>query len=142
VENLTSKYVNEIMRMISEIDAMGGALAAIKLGYQKQEIHKNAYTLSKKIEEKDKKFAHTGFTHKINSFSSQDHDKWVWTPPDLDELAKYKESRDTNQIKTRMAEIEYATKSNLDLMEPIKNALVFGATLGEIVDSMKLGIRK
>jgi methylmalonyl-CoA mutase N-terminal domain/subunit len=142
VESLTSEYVDKILSLISEIDAMGGALSAIKIGYQKQEIHKNAYALSAKIEQKEKKFAHTGFSQKRNSDFAQDHNKWTWTPPNLDELAAYKKSRDARQIASRLTGIEYAVKSNLDLMEPIKNALISGATLGEIVDSMKVGIGK
>ena len=50
VEYLTDQIYSAALSMIEEIDAKGGAMAAIKEGWQQRQIHNSAYSHLKDVE--------------------------------------------------------------------------------------------
>ena len=50
VEHLTAKIYDESLSMINEIDNKGGAMSAIKEGWQQRQIHNSAYKHLKDVE--------------------------------------------------------------------------------------------
>jgi methylmalonyl-CoA mutase N-terminal domain/subunit len=142
VEALTDKLIRKIEEEIEIIDKLGGALAAVKLNYQKNEISRNAYKHAMKIENGDKVFGHTGQIEFDESNSINIRNEWNWTPPDLDVLQEYKSSRVQSNLLETLKWISTAVICEEDLMLPIKNSLIAGATVGEIVQALRDGQNK
>jgi methylmalonyl-CoA mutase N-terminal domain/subunit len=139
VEALTEKLIGKIEEEIERIDQLGGALAAVKINYQKQEISRNAFQHAMNIENGATVFGHTSQFELTDSDSIDTRSDWTWTPPNLDVLAEHKSSRDQSALLETLERISRAVKFEEDLMLPIKNSLLVGATVGEIVQALRDG---
>jgi methylmalonyl-CoA mutase N-terminal domain/subunit len=142
VEELTDKLIARIEKEIETIDKLGGALAAVKLRYQKSEISRNAFQHAMNIENGIKVFGHTSQLDSEESDVMNIRNEWKWTPPNLDAFQEYKSSRDHSALLESLKCISRAVTCEEDLMVPIKNSLIIGATVGEIVQALSDGQNK
>lgn len=139
VEELTDRIIEKIENEIETIDKLGGALAAVKLNYQKKAISRNAFLHAMKIENGIKVFGHASQVEFDDLESINIRNEWNWTPPNLDLLHEFKSSRDKSALLEALKTISTAVLYEEDLMLPIKHSLIIGATLGEIVEALKEG---
>jgi methylmalonyl-CoA mutase N-terminal domain/subunit len=142
VEALTEKLIEKIEKEIEVIDKLGGALAAVKLNYQKNEISRNAFQHAMNVENGNKAFGHTSQIKLDDADSINIQSGWNWTPPNLETLQLYKSSRNQPALLETLKSISTAVLHNEDLMFPIKHSLIVGATVGEIVQALKDGQNK
>jgi methylmalonyl-CoA mutase N-terminal domain/subunit len=142
VEALTEKLIEKIESEIETIDELGGALAAVKLNHQKNEISKNAFQHAMNIENGKKNFGHTSEIEFDYADSINIQSEWKWAPPNLEALHVYKSSRNQSALLETLKSISTAVLHDQDLMLPIKRSLVAGATVGEIVQALKNGQNK
>jgi len=66
VEEMTDNLINDAMKIISEIDDLGGTVAAIEQGWIQNEITRSAYTYQKEIDSKARIIVG------VNQFEEQD----------------------------------------------------------------------
>ena len=133
VESLTSRLEEEAFHYIEKIDDMGGAIAALELGYQIREIHDSAYKHQENVE-KDKRII-VG----VNRYVSE-------TPPiagllkvdpelarhQIERLHQLRRDRDNVVVKKSLANLAEVARSDDNTVPVILECVENYCTLGEI----------
>ena len=138
VESLTDEIERLAWEYIEKIDEMGGAVAAIEVGYQQDEIEQSAYEYAKSIDDDERVIVG------LNKFATTDQ-----AEPDLQaidpalesgqvaRLKAYKAARDAVVLAGRLEELTMAARGTDNVLYPMKEALRAGATLGEVSDALR-----
>ena len=135
IEWLTEQMEEEAYKYFDRIDSVGGLLKAIKSGYLQKEIAENSYRLSRRVEDgKDYVVGVNKYaidekkpidTLKINFKAQQDQIK---------RIQMVRRERDGRKVKEALAKIGRAFENeDANAIEPMMNAVMEYATLGEIV---------
>ena len=138
VEAMTAEIVDRASALISRIDEMGGALAAIEAGYFQREIQEAAYQAQKAIESNE------AVVVGVNEFTVEEEtpiptmtiDPQV-EPEQVARLAAFRARRDGAKADRLRADLVSAAKEGRNLMPPIVEAVDGNVTLGEIVESLR-----
>ena len=139
VENLTDKIEEEANKYFKEIDSLGGVVSAIEKGYFQYEISRSASSHQKKID--NKKLIHVG----VNDFIKSDEKidiPILEIGRDVERYQKKKivslrKSRNNDSVEKTLSKVEESCKNGNNLLPPIIEAVKAGATMGEIVITMK-----
>ncbi len=138
IEDLTKSLEEKAAKMIEKIDIMGGAVEAIKLNFQEQEIAKTAYNYQKTLESKE------NIIVGVNKYQNQiEGNKPDFTINEksidnqLKRLKKFKKERDFNKTKLSLKKLENAANNKSNLIPCIIEAIESNATLGEISDILR-----
>ena len=133
VESLTTAIEEEILKIISVIDHMGGSVASIENGYMQEQIANSAYTQHREMESKKKILVG------VNSFVTPDE-----TEPTLikiddsiravqkEKIESLKKKRNIILAQESINAIEKAARSDQNLMPYVMDAVDNYCTLGEI----------
>ena len=139
VENLTDEIEEEANKYFDEIENIGGVIPAIEKGYFQYEISRSASSHQKKIDTNE--LIHVG----VNDYIKPDEKIDI---PILEigrdvedyqnkKIASLRQSRDSENIRNALLNIEKSCRGNNNLLPSIIESVKIGATLGEIVISMK-----
>jgi len=138
VEALTDTICQQAYQLIQEIDSMGGALSALKNGYQQRRIHESAWKQTKDIESKSRKVI--GVNHatveEVSEIEGQKIDQSIAQMQQL-KLQQLRELRDESVVSTALAEIRRASATDENLFPHILKAVQVYCSVGEIMNSMK-----
>ena len=133
VESLTDRLEAEALGLISRIDELGGAVAAIEAGFQQREIEDAAYEHARSVE------ADTSVIVGVNRFDVPDaepHDVLRIDPSvERDQIARLRQlrsDRDTDAVDTALDVVRTAAAGDTNLLYPIRDALRLEATIGEV----------
>jgi len=139
VEALTASLVEGARALIAEVDALGGAVAAIQSGWMQARIAESAYLAQRSIESGD------SVVVGVNRFVDEADDP----PIDLQRidpaiereqiarLESYRRERSAAEVEGRLAEVRTAAQGTANLMPAFLEAADAGATLGEICDVLR-----
>jgi methylmalonyl-CoA mutase N-terminal domain/subunit len=133
VESLTQKMVREIKELITTIDDMGGAVAAIERGFVQKEIEDRAYCIQTEIEE-GKRIVVGMNEYKVE----EDVDIALFKPSpeharsQIDKLQRLKKTRDQTRVQSTLEAVRKAAQGEENLMPRFIEAVKAYATLGEI----------
>lgn len=137
VESLTDRIEADAMELISKIDELGGAPAAIESGFQQREIEDAAYRFARSVDDG------TATVVGVNSFvveESAEPDVMVVDPSleakQVDALAEHRAERDNDAVTAALAAVTETARGSDNLLFPMKDALVAGATIGEITGAL------
>jgi methylmalonyl-CoA mutase N-terminal domain/subunit len=138
VEALTNEVEAAAWEYINQIDAMGGAVAAIEEGYMQNEIAASAYRYQNDIQTGEKVIVGLNkFTVKENPlgdiFSVDDSIRQL----QIDKINKVKAERDNEKVKELLQTLDSNARADVNLMPVILAAAENYATLGEIADTMR-----
>ena len=139
VENLTDEIEEEANKYFDEIENIGGVIPAIEKGYFQYEISRSASSHQKKIDTNE--LIHVG----VNDYIKPDEKIDI---PILEigrdvedyqnkKIASLRQSRDSENIRNALLNIEKSCRGSNNLLPSIIESVKIGATLGEIVISMK-----
>ena len=135
VEHLTDQLESEAFKYVELMDQMGGAVEALKEGFQIEEIHNSAYQYQKEVESQDRVVvgvnqyqSPTPPIEKLQTISSSE------TQNQLSRLAKVKSERNIQQVHKSLEELKTATESGRNTMPAIIKCVESYATVGEISD--------
>jgi len=138
LEFLTDEIERQAFEYIKKIDALGGAVTAIKRGYFQDEIARNAYEYQKQIEDGEKIIVG------VNKYiTDQEQVKNIlvidenMTEKQIQRIKKLKDSRDNEQVSNTLQKLENAGQGRDNLMPYIINCVESYATLGEISDCLR-----
>ncbi len=138
LEALTDEVEALALQYIARIDELGGAVAAIEVGYQQDEIEQAAYDYAKSIDNDERVIVG------LNKFTVDDEPEPELFPihPELERgqrrrLGEYKSARDASRLAQRLADVSAAARGSQNLLYPMKEALRADATLGEISDALR-----
>jgi methylmalonyl-CoA mutase N-terminal domain/subunit len=139
VEYLTNQIEERAAKYIEQIDAMGGAVAAIEKGFMQREIVESAYGFQKEVEAKKRIIVG------VNEFETEEKVpmKILQIDPEIEKtLVEHLKQVRTQRNQAKVDEIlnklrRAAEKENVNLMPFILQAVKEYATLGEICDTLR-----
>jgi methylmalonyl-CoA mutase, N-terminal domain len=139
VETLTNRLETAAQDYLDEIDALGGALAAIEAGYQQRQIQEAAYRVQREIEAEER------IVVGVNRF----RDDALPSPElqridptgereQIDRLRRLRAERDEAAWAAALERLEQAAAGQENLLPLIIEAVKANATLGEISDRLRV----
>ena len=138
VEYLTKQIRDGASTKINEIINNGGAMNGIERGFQQRAIHDSAWLQLSDIESGSRKII--GVNHAIDNSEIMDAGQ-VLNPENvknqIQRLKSHRESRNENDVRNSLNELTIACNSNDQLFPHILNAVKSGATVGEVMTTMK-----
>jgi len=138
VEALTDELEAKAKEYIAGIDAMGGAMAAIELGYIQREIQESAYRHQQAVERKD------SIVVGVNRFVVDEDvvpelmrvDEGV-AQEQRERLTALRNRRDRVAVQQALSVLESAAGGNDNLVPHILSAVEAYATIGEICSTLR-----
>jgi methylmalonyl-CoA mutase N-terminal domain/subunit len=139
IEALTDQIYVQAKKEIEKIETMGGALKAIEQGYQQQEIHSTAYRYFNEIERGERRIV--GVNH--GTMEEQIQIQPMKLNPEVtkhqhERLNALRTQRDNDRVASILAQITQASENGNNLFPIILEAVRADATLGEIMQAMKV----
>ena len=138
VEYLTKQIRDKASSKIDEIIKNGGAMNGIERGFQQRAIHDSAWLQLSDIESGNRKII--GVNHAIDNSEIMDAGQ-VLNPENvknqIERLKSHRSSRNENDVKNSLHELTIACNSSDQLFPHILNAVKSGATVGEVMNTMK-----
>jgi methylmalonyl-CoA mutase N-terminal domain/subunit len=135
IEALTDTIEERASAYIQRIDDMGGAVKAIELGFQQNEIQQSAYRYQQEIEERSR------LVVGVNAYTLDDEPEPSLMRLDpalaerqIERLRTLRSQRDTAQVRAALSQLEQAARGTANVMPYIVEAVECYATLGEIAD--------
>ncbi len=138
VESLTDRLEAAATVYLDEIDAMGGAIAAIEAGYQQRNIQDAAYHAQRSIE--------TGESVVVGVNRYQDDESVAPSIMRIDpaaeqdqvaRLAAFRSRRDPDAWQAAMDRLSAAAVGSQNLVPALIDAVKAGGTLGEVSDRLR-----
>ncbi|MFN7965334.1 MAG: methylmalonyl-CoA mutase family protein [Acidobacteriota bacterium] len=133
VESLTTELEAEALRLIEQIDAMGGAVAAIESGFQQREIADAAFRWQRALEQGDE------IVVGVNKFvaEKEPHVEVMHVSEELrrrqsERTAQVRAERDSAACASALERLVRTAKDGGNLMPEILEAVQKDATVGEI----------
>jgi methylmalonyl-CoA mutase N-terminal domain/subunit len=137
VESLTDRIEADALALITAIDELGGAVAGIDGGFQQREIESAAYDYARAIDAGDATVVG------LNRFEVQDDVEPDVTRVDealgqaqVARLNDHRAARGATEVEKALAAVTEAAQGSQNVLYPMKDALVAGATIGEITDAL------
>jgi methylmalonyl-CoA mutase N-terminal domain/subunit len=138
IEWLTNEVERRAWEYIEKIDALGGSVRAIELGFMQREIEEAAYRYQIALEEE------RAIVVGVNRFVQEDEEKPTLLRVDpaigrvqAARLAALRQRRDNELVQQRLRALEHAAEGSENLLPPIIDAVEAYATLGEISDTLR-----
>lgn len=138
VETLTNEIEMAAMKYLTEIENMGGAVAAIESGFFQQCIRESAYNKQKDIQTKEKIIVG------VNDYiDAEEVDIPTFKPPkesarrQIEKLRQLKTRRNDRAVKASLANVKRAANSRDNMVPVVVEAVRNYATVGEISDVMR-----
>jgi methylmalonyl-CoA mutase N-terminal domain/subunit len=137
VESLTNEIEARAVALIEQIDELGGAVRAIESGFQQGEIDEAAYRYARSID--DGSTVVVG----VNGFVSDTPvaTEVLTIDPELESThirlrTDRKMHRDNTAVSAALEAVTETARGLDNIMYPIKDALMLGATVGEITKAL------
>ena len=138
VERLTDELEAAARGWLAEVEARGGAVAAIERGYVQNAIAENAYRrelarergeeivvgVNKHVEETETSVP----IQRIDQAASERQ---------IARVAAYRAGQDRARVAATLTAVTDAARGTDNLLSPMKEALLAGATLGQICDALR-----
>ncbi len=140
VESLTDKMENEVMEYFDKIEDLGGVIPAIEMGFFQREIAEASMDYQRKVESKQRIVV--GVTDFIKENEEIDIPILKIDPKtelnQVDKIKKLKSERDNVLVGNCLEKIKLTAINGKNLLPPIIEAAKAYATMGEIVDVLKI----
>jgi methylmalonyl-CoA mutase N-terminal domain/subunit len=138
IEKLTSEIESAAQVYISKIDALGGMLRAIEVGYPQMEIQKSAYEYQQAVENGEQVVVG------VNRFQTTEEQSipTMRIDPEIERtqiarLNSLRARRDSAKSESALEEVERRARGAENLMPAILAAVEAYATVGEISDALR-----
>jgi len=138
VESMTNEVERLARQYIEEIDALGGAVAAIESNFMQNEIETAAYEFARSVDRGDKVVVG------VNRFSETQSTKADVFPVDVAQqeaqvvrVKALKVNRDNDAVRAALDDLATAARGTSNVLYPMKTALSRMATLGEVADVLR-----
>jgi methylmalonyl-CoA mutase N-terminal domain/subunit len=138
VESMTGDLEAAAAELMTAIEEMGGAVAAIERGFQKGEIERSAYRVARQIDAGERVVVG------VNRFISEGEARYqpLRDDPALEEeqakrLAQLRAARDGAQWRRTIDDLKRAAAGPENVLVPLRGALAAQATVGEVCDALR-----
>jgi methylmalonyl-CoA mutase N-terminal domain/subunit len=135
VERLTNEIEKEALEYISQIDALGGMLNAVEVGFPQKEIAESAYQFQLQYDSKEQVIVG------VNKYSDSDEQEiptlkidFAAEKKQIERITAYKQNRDPQRWSQALQDVESACRENRNVVPVLIDAVDAGVTLGEVSD--------
>src|SRR5262249_8419452 len=138
VESMTDDLEAAALELIASVESLGGAVAAIERGFQKEEIERSAYRVAREIDAGERVVVG------VNRFTAGSGEAYqpLRVDPSIEEeqakrLARLRATRDCAQWQRRIDDLKRAAAGSGNVLVPLREALRAQATVGEVCDALR-----
>jgi methylmalonyl-CoA mutase, N-terminal domain len=138
VEAMTDEVEAGARELMAKVEEMGGAVAAIEKGFQKSEIERSAYDVSKGIDSGER------IVVGVNRYQSAQEDRYepLRVDPSIEQdqrerLRVLREKRDNDAVQRALADLRKAAEGSDNVLYPMREALKELATVGEVCGALR-----
>jgi len=138
MESMTDDVADAAEELMARVEDLGGAVAAIERGFQKAEIERSAYQVTREIDAGERVVVG------VNKFTVPSDEPYesLRFDPELEEqqarrLATLRSERDAGQVSRRIDDLKKAATGSQNLLVPLREALRHRATVGEVCDALR-----
>jgi len=138
MESMTDDVADAADELMARVEDLGGAVAAIEQGFQKAEIERSAYQVTREIDAGERVVVG------VNKFTVPSDEPYesLRFDPELEEqqarrLATLRSERDAGQVRRRIDDLKKAATGSQNLLVPLREALRHRATVGEVCDALR-----
>jgi methylmalonyl-CoA mutase N-terminal domain/subunit len=132
VEALTAEVETGARRLMAQVEAQGGAVAAIESGFTQAAIQESAYRQQQAVEDGERivvgvnRFASDGTTVPVVKISPHHEREQVQA------LKELRAGRDRDRVGRTLSAVREAAAGSGNLLPPMREALAAYATIGEV----------
>ncbi|NNC75327.1 MAG: methylmalonyl-CoA mutase [Acidimicrobiia bacterium] len=138
IEALTDSIEAEAMAIIDDLEAAGGAVAAVAAGLPQQAIEDAAYDTARRLESGEEVIVG------VNRFASDDSSGDIPVlkvdptieASQVEQLASWKANRDGEAVASGLAAVTDTARGTSNLLYPMREALRVGCTVGEVSSAL------
>ncbi|MEU0282162.1 methylmalonyl-CoA mutase family protein [Streptomyces sp. NPDC006195] len=138
VERMTDDVEDAAVALMARVEEMGGAVDAIERGFQKSEIERSAYAVTRETESGERVVVG------VNRFTMDEKEPYepLRVDPAIEArqaagLARLRSERDRSAVDRALAELHAAAEGTANVLPPMKTALAARATVGEVCDALR-----
>lgn len=138
VEKLTDDVEAAALALMERVEDLGGAVAAIEHGFQKNEIERSAYRIAQETDSGERVVVG------VNRFQLDAEEPYepLRVDPAIEaqqaaRLSELRASRDQRAVDTAIAALQDAAKGEANVLYPMKDALRARATVGEVCNALR-----
>ena len=138
VESMTDDVADAADELMGRVEDLGGAVAAIEQGFQKAEIERSAYQVTREIDAGERVVVG------VNKFTAPSDEPYepLRVDPAIEQeqgrrLATLRSERDAAQFRHRIDDLKKAAAGSQNVLVPVREALRDRATVGEVCDALR-----
>ncbi|WP_329173857.1 methylmalonyl-CoA mutase family protein [Streptomyces decoyicus] len=138
VESMTDEVEEAAVALMRRVEDMGGAVAAIERGFQKEEIERNAYRLAQETDAGERVVVG------VNRFQLDEEEPYEPLRVDpaieaqqIERLAVLRERRNARAVSAALGDLRKAAEGTDNVLHPMREALRARATVGEVCDALR-----
>jgi methylmalonyl-CoA mutase N-terminal domain/subunit len=141
LESMTDDLEAAASELITRVEDLGGAVAAIESGFQKAEIERSAYRIARQIDDGERVVVG------VNKFTSPGEEPGEAYQPlrvdpaieqdQAERLARLRSGRDAGEWQRRITDLKKAAAGSQNVLVPLREALRAQATVGEACDALR-----
>ncbi len=142
VESMTSEVEDGARELMAKVEDLGGAVAAIERGFQKNEIEQAAYRITQGIENGERVVVG------VNSYIREDEERYeplrvnpAIEAEQAERLATLRAERDNDEVRRALDDLRKAAEGPSggtdNMLYPMREALRARATVGEVCDALR-----
>ncbi|MER6312089.1 methylmalonyl-CoA mutase family protein [Streptomyces sp. NPDC001657] len=138
VESMTDDVEEAARALMRRVEEMGGAVAAIEHGFQKEEIERNAYRIAQETDAGDRVVVG------VNRFLLDEAEPYEPLRVDpaieaqqIERLALLRSRRSAPAVTAALDTLRKAAESPDNVLPPMRDALRARATVGEVCDALR-----
>jgi methylmalonyl-CoA mutase, N-terminal domain len=141
VESMTDDLEAAASELITRVEDLGGAVAAIERGFQKAGIERSAYRIARQIDDGERVVVGV---NKFTTPGQEPGEAYQPLPVDpaieqdqAERLARLRSARDAGEWQRRITELKKAAAGSQNVLVPLREALRAQATVGEACDALR-----
>jgi methylmalonyl-CoA mutase N-terminal domain/subunit len=138
VEALTDEIEQRALELMATVEGYGGAVAAIERGYIQAQIADSAYAWEEALEAGDLRLVGVNFQRDASEAKVPIHhiDR-ERVLAQQQRTHAYKAAQDQVAVSSALAQVRAAADGSANLLPPMRAALLSGATLGQLCDTLR-----
>jgi methylmalonyl-CoA mutase N-terminal domain/subunit len=138
IEALTDEVESAARDLMAKVEDLGGAVAAIETGFQKNEIEKAAYRFALQIDNGDRVVVG------VNRYAIEEEEPYepLRVDPTIERqqakrLARLRADRDNDAVDKHLTALRAAAEGSDNVLYPMRDALRAKATVGEVCNALR-----
>ena len=138
VESLTDRLIEESRGLMTQVEALGGAVEAIEGGFYQQQIQESAYRHQQLVESGERAIVGV---NRYTETSQREVDilrlDAEWEAEQTARVQRLRETRDNEPVRRALDALKRGAEGHENLLPLMRDALIAQTTVGEVCDALR-----